>query len=138
MNGILYWATNWWNQTPNPWLDPVTYISGFDCSGGYVLNGEGSVIYPGDFTRMYTGQPNVDGPVSSMRFELLRDGIEDYEYLWMLNELGDKGFAEDKVNSLVIDVSFSRNLKELWFNPQGNGQAAGRVDKALIHNYCKH
>jgi len=115
MNGILYWATNFWNQTPNPWLDPVTYISGFECSGGYVLNGEGSVIYPGDYTKQYTGQPNVDGPVSSIRFELLRDGIEDYEYLWMLKELGDKEFAEAKINNLVIDVStFSRNLAELY------------------------
>lgn len=115
MNGILYWAANFWNQTPNPWLDPVTYISGFECSGGYVLNGEGSVIYPGDYTKRYTGQPNVDGPVSSIRFELLRDGIEDYEYLWMLKEQGDKEFAEATVNNLVIDVStFSRNLEELY------------------------
>jgi hypothetical protein len=115
MNGILYWATNFWNQTPDPWLDPVTYISGFDCSGGYVLNGEGSLIYPGDHTKRYTGQPDVNGPVSSIRFELLREGIEDYEYLWMLKELGDKDFAEAQVNNLVIDVStFSRNLEELY------------------------
>ncbi len=97
MNGILYWATNFWNQTPDPWLDPVTYISGFDCSGGWVLNGEGSLIYPGDHTKRYTGQPNIEGPVSSIRFELLREGIEDYEYLWMLGNLGDKDFAEDQL-----------------------------------------
>jgi len=115
MNGILYWATNFWNQTPDPWLDPVTYISGFDCSGGYVLNGEGSLIYPGDHTKTYTGQPNVDGPVSSIRFELLREGIEDYEYIWMLKDLGDKDFAETQVHNMVIDVStFSRNLEELY------------------------
>ncbi len=115
MNGILYWAMNFWNQTPNPWLDPVTYISGFHCSGGYVLNGEGSVIYPGDYTKQFTGQPNVDGPVSSMRLELLRDGIEDYEYLWMLKNLGDGDFAEKQIDNLVIDVStFSRNLEELY------------------------
>jgi len=115
MNGILYWAANFWNQTPDPWLDPVTYISGFDCSGGWVLNGEGSLIYPGDHTKRYTGQPNVDGPVSSIRFELLREGIEDYEYLWMLKNKGDKDFAEKTVNNMVIDVSaFSRNVEELY------------------------
>ena len=91
---FLYWAANFWNQTPDPWLDPVTYISGFDCSGGWVLNGEGSLIYPGDQTKRYTGQPDVIGPVSSIRMELLREGIEDYEYLWMLKDLGDKEFAE--------------------------------------------
>jgi Domain of unknown function (DUF4091) len=115
MNGILYWATNFWNQTPDPWLDPVTYISGFDCSNGWVLNGEGSLIYPGDHTKTYTGQPDVNGPVSSIRFELLRQGIEDYEYLWMLKDLGDKDFAEKAVNNLVVDVSaFSRNVEELY------------------------
>ncbi len=115
MNGILYWAANFWNQTPDPWLDPVTYISGFDCSGGWVLNGEGSLIYPGDHTKTYTGQPDVFGPVSSIRMELLREGIEDYEYLWMLKDLGDKEFAEGKVNNMVVDVSaFSRNVEELY------------------------
>jgi hypothetical protein len=115
MNGILYWATNFWNQTPDPWLDPVTFISGFDCSEGYVLNGEGSLIYPGDHTKKYTGQPDVNGPVSSIRFELLREGIEDYEYLWMLKEKGDSIFAEKQVQNMVIDVStFSRNLEELY------------------------
>lgn len=115
MNGILYWAANFWNQTPDPWLDPVTYISGFDCSGGYVLNGEGSLIYPGDHTKRYTGQPDVTGPVSSIRFEMLREGIEDYEYLWMLEDMGAGDFAEEQIRNMVIDVStFSRNLEELY------------------------
>lgn len=115
MNGILYWAANFWNQTPDPWLDPVTYISGFDCSNGWVLNGEGSLIYPGDHTKQYTGQQNVSGPVSSIRFELLREGIEDYEYLCLIKDLGDKDFAEKMISDMVVDVSaFSRNVAELY------------------------
>lgn len=115
MDGILYWALNFWSQTPDPWLDAVTFISGFVCSDGGVLNGEGSVIYPGDQTEKYTGQPNVNGPVSSIRFELLREGIEDYEYLWMLKDAGDEQFAEEQVRNMVIDVSsFSRNLHQLY------------------------
>lgn len=115
MDGILYWACNFWSETPNPWLDAVTFISGFVCSDGHVLNGEGSLLYPGDYTKRYTGQPNVNGPVSSIRFELLREGIEDYEYLWMLKDLGDKEFADSQVRNLVIDVSsFSRNGEELY------------------------
>lgn len=115
MNGILYWAVNFWNQTVNPWVNANTFISGFKCSNGYILNGEGSVLYPGNYVYTYTGQPNVDGPVSSLRFELLREGIEDYDYLWMLDSLGDKTFAEEQIKNLVIDVSaFSRNLKDLY------------------------
>jgi hypothetical protein len=115
MNGILYWAINFWSETPNPWLDPVTFISGFSCSDGYVVNGEGSLLYPGDSTKQFTGEPNVDGPVSSIRLELLRKGIEDYEYLWLLRDRGDTAFAETQVRSMVVDVSsFSRNNETLY------------------------
>lgn len=117
MDGILYWAINWWSQTSNPWLDASTFHSGFLCSGGWVLNGEGSLWYPGDYTERYTRQPNVDGPVSSLRFELLREGIEDYMYLSMLEDMGDKDFAADIVKSFVVDVrAFSRNVEELYSN----------------------
>ena len=130
MNGILYWAANFWNQTPDPWLDPVTYISGFDCSGGYVLNGEGSLIYPGDHTKTYTGQPNVIGPVSSIRLELLREGIEDYEYLWMLKDKGDSDFAEKHIHNLVIDVStFSHNLEELYLTRKAMARRLEQLSK---------
>lgn len=115
MDGILYWAINFWSDTSNPWSNPVTFVSGFLCSGGYVLNGEGSLIYPGDFTKRFTGQPDVNGPVSSIRLELLREGIEDYDYISMLKDLGDKEFAAAQVRNLVIDVSsFSRNREELY------------------------
>lgn len=115
MTGFLYWAANFWTETPNPWLDAVTFISGYLCSDGYVLNGEGSLLYPGDFVKRYTGQPDVAGPVSSIRFELLREGIEDYDYIQMLKESGDKDFVDDIVNKMVIDVStFSRNVQDLY------------------------
>jgi hypothetical protein len=114
MNGILYWDVKFWSQTPDPWLNPVTYLSGFLCSNGYVLNGEGSLLYPGSRAHRYTGQKNVAGPVSSIRFELLREGIEDYEYLWLLKSLGDGAFADEAAKRMVVDVSaFSRNPEEL-------------------------
>ena len=39
-------------------------------------NGNGSLFYPGP-----------EGPVASIRLEVLRDGIEDYEYLARLRQL---------------------------------------------------
>jgi hypothetical protein len=114
MQGILYWTINYWSHTPNPWIDPVTYLSGFFCSDGWVLNGEGSLIYPGSHAERFTGQDNVNGPVSSIRFELLREGIEDYEYLWLLTSRGDREFADQIVSEMVVDVSsFSRNPASL-------------------------
>ena len=115
MDGILYWAINWWSETANPWLNANTFHSGFLCSDGSILNGEGSLWYPGDYVERYTGQPNVNGPISSIRFELLREGIEDYEYLSMLKKLGDNSFAAKQVENLVVDVkAFSRNVTDLY------------------------
>jgi hypothetical protein len=115
MQGILYWEMKHWKEVKSPWSDPVTFHSGYFCSEGGVLNGEGSLLYPGSETRQNTGQANVDGPVSSMRFELLREGIEDYEYLWLLKSLGDAAFADEAAKSMVVDVSaFSRNPEELF------------------------
>ena len=115
MQGILYWDLKHWNETTDPWVNPVTYLSGFLCSGGYVLNGEGSVLYPGSGVKEHTGQANVNGPVSSIRFELLLEGIEDYECLWLLKSLGDEASADDAAKSMVVDVkTFSRNVEDLF------------------------
>jgi hypothetical protein len=133
MDGILYWAVNFWSQTPNPWLDAGTFHSGFLCSGGWVLNGEGSLWYPGDHTERYTGQPNVDGPISSLRFELLREGIEDYVYLWMLKELGDKEFAEKMISNHVVDVkAFSRNLEQLYLTRKAMAKRLEELSKITL------
>lgn len=114
LDGILYWALNFWSQTVDPWLNPVTYLSGFFCSDGWVLNGEGSLLYPGNRVRRYTGQKDVDGGVRSIRFELLREGIEDYEYLWLLKSLGDARLADEAAGSLVAGVrEFSRDPERL-------------------------
>ncbi|RKY73536.1 MAG: hypothetical protein DRQ14_03995, partial [Candidatus Latescibacterota bacterium] len=48
------------------WEDPMSYPGG---------NGDGSLFYPGP-----------EGPVPSVRSELIRDGIEDYEYFYLLRD----------------------------------------------------
>ncbi|MCS6953445.1 MAG: DUF4091 domain-containing protein [Bryobacterales bacterium] len=72
-------------------------------------------------------QRDVDGSVSSLRFELLREGIEDYEYLWLLRTLGDAHFADRVVSDLVVDVSaFSRNSAALF---AARERMARRIEK---------
>jgi hypothetical protein len=81
--GFEYWSPNSWgknwrrkppHQWPNePW-DPNTF-------GRY--NGDGYLLYPGP-----------DGePYPSIRLEAFRDGMEDYEYLWLLRSLVKKARA---------------------------------------------
>ena len=66
INGLLYWNVNFWEG------DPSTNPSSFAPE----QNGNGILFYPGS-----------DGPIPSIRLELLRDGMEDYEYLALLQHI---------------------------------------------------
>ena len=89
VEGILIWETNWWNQRArfkpparqNPWEDPMSYSE-----SGTWGNGDGRFIYPPNRDNDRK-QKFLDGPVSSIRWEILRDGVEDYEYFALLREL---------------------------------------------------
>jgi len=74
IKGVFYWSANYWKLT-NPWNDPFTL--GDPIYG----SGNGSLMYPGSYISQYTGQENIDGPISSIRLEQIREGLEDYEYL---------------------------------------------------------
>jgi hypothetical protein len=89
MTGLLYWTTVYWAQTPDPWTDPVTY--GRDRSRGY--NCEGSLFYPG-------AQVGFDGPVASIRLKMIREGMEDYEYLKLLADRGGKDLADETARAI--------------------------------------
>jgi len=87
--GLLYWATNYWAESSDPWTDPVSYGS---------LNGDGALVYPGSAV-------GYDGPIASMRLKAIRDGIDDYDNLRLLEEL-DKPSAGAAART--VGVSFSR------------------------------
>jgi len=68
ITGLLYWSTV--TTVIEPWFNPA-----FAHPRHY--NGGGFLFYP--------GVPcGIDGPISSMRVKNLRDGMEDYEYLALL------------------------------------------------------
>ena len=79
VTGLLYWGTavcgknaageKRWPDVP--W-DPATFRN----EAGKAHNGDGQLIYPG---------PGAV-PWPSIRLECLRDGIEDYEYFWLLRD----------------------------------------------------
>jgi len=107
LQGILYWAVNFWPEVRNPWNDPITWKRS-ECNAP--LAGEGSLLYPGEEIRAYCRQENVKGPVSSVRLELLCQGLEDVEYLYKLVELGRAQDAERLCMELVVSTdTFSRD-----------------------------
>ena len=67
----------------------------------------------GDGTLLYPGQPSVIGgqtdiPVASIRLKMLREGLEDYEYMKLVSDLGDPDFAQQVGQNLFPDVFASR------------------------------
>ena len=78
VGGVLYFMTNNWSLNDKP-IGEGPYTDWFPGSGksreGTYANGDGTIFCPGP-----------DGPVSTMRFENIRDGMEDYEYLHLLAE----------------------------------------------------
>lgn len=71
IKGFLYWCVNWW-----PYVDPFENAS----NTKWNQNGNGLLYYPGE-----------NGPIASLRLEVFRDGMEDYEYLVLL---------KNKINAL--------------------------------------
>ncbi len=85
MTGLLYWSMVHWKDVEDVWTDSLT------CYRKY--NGEGSLFYPGL-------DAGFDGPVVSMRLKNIREGMEDYEYMQMLADLGERAFADDVVRTV--------------------------------------
>ncbi|MBN2269357.1 MAG: DUF4091 domain-containing protein [Sedimentisphaerales bacterium] len=118
IEGILVWETNYWtssvaypDQPQNPYEDPMGWVSGYSTPQGEKRpwgNGDGRFIYPPVAAAdAQPAQPVLDGPVDSIRWEMLRDGLEDYEYLAMLKRLLK---AKDPKLSAALRKEFSALL----------------------------
>jgi len=94
IRGILYWGgLSFWQQVDDPWTDPKT-LDRRDQHKDLLYNGEGSIVYPGRAV-------GYDGIASSLRLKALRDSIEDYELLAMLERAGRSAEAEKIVLPLA-------------------------------------
>jgi hypothetical protein len=104
VDGLLYWATNRWGDAKtgkgfrDPYRDPLSYW----VPGARVCNGEAMLIYPGYYPRYGLRDPFAE-PVSSLRLEALRDGLEDLEYLKMADVCGSgaRKFVRDTVKRIT-------------------------------------
>lgn len=86
IEGLLYWGANYWGEDNlkgdninEKWPHRNWVSANFKedrREGINYYNGDGHLIYPG---------PNGTA-LSSIRLEALRDGMEDFEYLWLLEK----------------------------------------------------
>ena len=87
ITGMLYWAVNYWKV--NYWSQDTPWTgSAF---------GDGMLVYSGY-------RFNVPYPISTVRLEGIRDGIEDYQMLCMLEDALGAEAAEDMVNRVATSV----------------------------------
>ena len=74
----------------NPYEDPMGYVDGSrpeEKSTGATATAGSSIRRWRPPRPDRRPEPVIEPPVSSIRWEMLREGIEDYEYLWLLNDL---------------------------------------------------
>jgi hypothetical protein len=89
VSGVLYYATDLHLST--------AWNSVYDFGG----NGDGTLLYP--------GKPSIIGgktdiPIAGIRMKMIREGFEDYEYLKLVSDLGDPGFARQIGQALFPNV----------------------------------
>ena len=90
--GLLYWGgLSHWKNVDDPWTDPKTYGK---WKNGEGWNGEGVLVYPGRAA-------GYDGIAPSIRLKALRDGIQDYEYMAILERAGLADEAQKIVEPLA-------------------------------------
>ncbi|NLY01187.1 MAG: DUF4091 domain-containing protein [Rhodopirellula sp.] len=110
MRGILYWGgMAYWNDVEDPWTEPGT-LDRRDRNPKLMYNGEGSMLYPGRAV-------GYEGVAPGLRVKALRDAIEDYAYLSILEE---KGLAE-KAEKAVLPLTKS------WFDWETDPAAYDRA-----------
>jgi len=87
--GMLYWKTD--NAGTEAWTSMSPFL-------GCVS--DGFLIYPG--TSALTG---FDGPVASIRLKNLREGIEDYDYIQILKEMGGASYVGSFIDPVATSWS---------------------------------
>ena len=145
IKGVLVWTTNLWNSKSkysdpehpqNPYEDPM----GWDPRGRPWGNGDGRFFYPPLASVQGDGKgPIFDAPVGSIRGEMLRDGIEDYEYFVMLKRLlAEKGsrLAAEERNELAallkVPQEVSRSLTDYNHDPAAMEAHRVRLARAIV------
>ena len=137
VSGILIWNAAYWNSATafpepkqqDPWADPMSYVSGPGLAPGFVGvwgNGDGRFLYPPRTDSRSDSGPILEGPVNSVRWENLRDGMEDYEYFWLLQQAIERAAASGTHSNLLADArglltvpaEISRDLTQFTTDPR--------------------
>jgi hypothetical protein len=93
IKGVYYWDVCAIPPGGNPYDGTVV---------GSPVNGNGLLIYPG-----------LDGPVDSIRWETIRDGVEDYDYFALLLDRTRRLKDNGREDALVERAAAALNVREI-------------------------
>ncbi len=120
----IAWGPNWRKKGAEQWPQGEWIANTF---GRY--NGDGHLLYPGP----------GGVPYSSIRFESLRDGFEDYEILWQLQRVhkkavdaGKAGPAVDEARSLLSLNDIIKDSGEFTMDPVHYMSFRTRAAEAVV------
>jgi hypothetical protein len=93
------WVNGWYD--PESWKDASKSRSEAESEFTYKKqNGNALLVYsPGVV-------PNVDGPCPSIRLKMMRDGVQEYEYMRLLSETDKSSSRADSVVNSIIKLPF--------------------------------
>jgi hypothetical protein len=93
VDGFEHWSTTyfWRNAHKGLPVDQKWPAIPWDSRTYHDFHGEGQLVYPGPQGKIYP----------SLRLEVFRDGMEDYEYLYMLNEMLNSMEANEE-NKVIL------------------------------------
>ncbi len=95
-SGWVQWEFDW--NAYSAWYDPETVKR-----AGRACNGSGHLVYRGTVM-------GYREPVASIRLKSLRRGLQDYEYLWLLEQqTGGKEASDRLVNGIVYKNPFGQS-----------------------------
>ncbi len=106
VGGFEFWGLAWW--TYNPWQAGWhQFIRQSDEGKKYYWirypDGDGYLAYPGAFA-------GVEGPVSTIRLEQVRQGLEDYEAMALLADLAAKTATAAKAAAAQRALELAKDL----------------------------
>ena len=125
VKGLHHWGVNYVEPGQDPWRGQLDVTP---------VNGDGFLVYP-----------SASGPVTSIRWETLRDAIEDYEYLTLLQRralaLQERGGHEPllreaaaalDLGGLITSLTdFQRDPAAMQLRRREIGRLIVRINEAL-------
>ena len=152
VTGVLIWETVYWTSDTayqdranpqNPYLDPMCWVVDGTLTPGTKRpwgNGDGRFLYPPEAAADgKPAAPVLDGPVETLRLEILRDGIEDYEYFVILKRLmTEKGAKLDpraRANYealLTVPADVSASLTSFTRDPATIESHRDKLARAIV------